>query len=178
MKAFRYLILPVVLVSSLISQVYASSPTYINSFALNTPESGIKSFFRGVYYIIMFALILVAAYYVTKFLAKKGMAQSKSKSMKLVESMPLGADKSLHIVKVGAQYFLIGSAAKNMFMMSELNEDKLMLGYEDDSFNLNGIEIESYEDGFEAKDFSSYLDSMKKNLTKLKSMVRGKNDNE
>lgn len=178
MKAFRYFIAPVVLISGLISQVYASTPAYVNSYILNAPESGFKSFLKAIYYIIMFALILAAAYYVTKFLAKRGIAQGRTKTMKLMESMPLGVDKSLQIVKVGSQFFLIGSTAKNMFLISELDGDKLLLNVQDGSFDLSGIEIESYEDGIETKDFSDYLDSVKQNLYKLKSLVRGKNGDE
>jgi flagellar protein FliO/FliZ len=167
-----------VIIPGLISQVFASSPSYVNSYIINAPQSGIYSFFKGVYYVIMFALILAAAYYVTKFLARKGIAKSRTRNMKLIESMPLGADRSLHIVKVGAQYYLIGSASKNMFMMSELQEDKLILSIDDNTFNLNGIEIESYEDNLDAKDFGAYLDSIKQNLSKLKSAVRGKKGDE
>jgi flagellar protein FliO/FliZ len=178
MKAFKFFSTSAVLASGLINQVYASTPPYVKSFSLNAPESGIKTFFKGVYYIIMFALILAAAYYATKFLAKKGLGQNKTKNMKLLESMPLGADRSLHIVKVGTQYFLIGTASKNMFLISELQEDKLMVTQDANSFNMDGIEIESYEDNFEARDFGAYLDGMKQNLSKLKSVVRGKKDNE
>ncbi len=52
MKAFRYLIIPVSFISVLTSNVYANSISY-------SLQSGIYSFFRMVYYIIMFALILL-----------------------------------------------------------------------------------------------------------------------
>lgn len=171
MKAFRYLIIPVSFISVLTSNVYANSISY-------SLQSGIYSFFRMVYYIIMFALILAAAYYVTKFLARKGLVQGKTKTMKVIESMPMGTDKILHLVKVGTQYFLIGSALKNMFMISELDKDKLFSDQEDDAFNLDEIEIESYEDSAITKDFGTYLNSTKQSLHKLKSMVRGSKDNE
>lgn len=178
MKAFRYICVLVVLISGLMSDAYASAPSYIKSYSFMVQSNIYYDFFKAIFYIIMFALILAAAYYTTKYLAKNGMAQGKTRTMKLIESMPLGADRSLHIVKVGAQFFLIGSAAKNMFLISELEEDKLLLNLDENLFNLNGVEIESYEDSIEAKDFGTYLDSVKQNLHKLKSMVRGKKDNE
>lgn len=176
MKAFRYFIIPVGFVSILISNVYANTSVYLKPFSFFILQSGINSFFKTVYYLVMFALILAAAYYVTKFLARKGMVQGRTKTMKVIESMPLGVDKSLHIVKVGAQFFLIGSASKNMFMISELEKDKLFQNQENEEINLD--EIESCEDSTRTKDFGAYLSSAKQSLNKLKSMVRGSNGNE
>lgn len=178
MKAFKYFTMSAVLISGVISDVYAGMPGYIKSYGINTPEGGIYNFFKAIYYIVMFALILAAAYYVTKFLAKKGMVQGKTKTMKVVESMPLGVDKSLHLIKVGTQYFLIGSASKNMFLISELDEEKLFQCQEGDILNLDEIEAAGYKEAIQAKDFKDYLSSVKQNVHKLKSIVRGSNDNE
>ncbi|OGO78426.1 MAG: hypothetical protein A2Y23_03600 [Clostridiales bacterium GWB2_37_7] len=176
MKALKSFIMPVVLISNLIGNVYASTPAYIKLSSVNALENSMYSFFKTIYYLIMFALILAAAYYASKFLARKGMAQNKSKTMKLMESMPMGADKSLHVVKIGAQYFLIGSAAKSLFMISELDKDKLYEEQIDVAININNFEYE--DDSIEGKDFNTYLSSMKHNLHKLKSMVRGNNSDE
>lgn len=178
MKAFKYFTMPIVLMLCLIAQVDASSSSIMNIGAVSSVTSGIGSFFKTIYYLIMFALILAAAYYVTKFLAQKGMVQGKSKTMKLVESMPLGADRSLHLVKVGSQYFLIGSASKNMFMMSEIDRDKLFEEQLEGAVSIESFEYDNYDDSIEVKDFSTYLNSMKNNLNKLKSMVRGNNSDE
>lgn len=176
-KALRYTIMPVVLFLSTIGNVYAGSFELVETVAFNSPQSGIYSFFKAIYYLVMFALILAAAFYATKFLARKGLGKTSSKTMKLVESMPLGADKSLHLVKVGNQYFLIGSASKSMFMMSEIQQDKLF-EEQDSTSGMNGYEYVAYEDSIEIKDLGSYLGSVKNNLNKLKSMVRGNNNNE
>lgn len=178
MKALKNFIMPVVIFESLIGNVYAGSPAYIKSIAFSASQNGIESFFRTVYYLFMFALILAATYFVTKFLARKGMGQSKAKYMKLMESMPLGVDKSLHLVKVGTQYFLLGSASKSMFKISELEQDKLFEEQLNNAVNINDFEYDSYDDSVEGKDFSTYLNSVKNNLHKLKSMVRGNNRDE
>jgi flagellar protein FliO/FliZ len=178
MKALKYFIMPVVLFASLIGNVYAGTPAYIKSNAFSASGSGIEGFFRTIYYLIMFALILAATYYVTKFLARKGMVQNKSKFMKLMESMPLGVDKSLHVVKVGTQYFLLGSASKSMFMISELEQDKLFEEQLNNNVDISDFDYDSYENGVEGKDFVTYLNSVKNNLHKLKSMVRGNNRDE
>lgn len=175
MKALKYYVMSAMVLISLTGNVYASSPAYTEFAAL---ENGVYSFFKIIYYIFMFLLILAAAYYATKFLAKKGMVQGKTKSMKLIENMPLGADRSLSLIKVGGQYFLIGNAGKSMVLISEIDQEKLFDEQMDQPFSLNDFEYDSYEDNIEGKDFSSYLGSVKTNLNKLKSMVRGNNKDE
>ncbi|HYE10836.1 MAG TPA: flagellar biosynthetic protein FliO [Patescibacteria group bacterium] len=178
MKALKYIIVPVVVFSGLIGNVYAGTPAYIRSSAFSALGDGVESFFRTIYYLFMFALILAAAYYITKFLARKGIAQNKSKTMKLMESMPLGADRSLHLIQVGTQYFLIGCASKGMILISELDQDKLFEEQPNSAINLNDFDYESFDEGFKGKDFGTQINSVKNNLKKLKSMVRGNNDDE
>ncbi|MDF2839895.1 MAG: hypothetical protein K0Q99_666 [Clostridia bacterium] len=178
MKALKYFIMPVVLFASLIGNVYAGTTAYIKLNAFRALGNGIESFFKTFYYLLMFGLILAATYYVTKFLARKGMGQSKAKHMKLMESMPLGVDKSIHLVKVGTQYFMLGSASKNMFMISELDQDKLFAEQVTGTVDINEFDFDSYDNSIEVKDFSTHLNTMKNNLQKLKSMVRGNNRDE
>lgn len=178
MKALKYFVMPVVLIFNLIGNVYAGSPAYIKLSSFHAMANGVESFFKTIYYLIMFVLILAAAFYATKFLAKRGMVQNKTKMMKLMESMPMGVDKSLHLVKVGSQYFLIGSASKSMFMISEINQESLSEEQLGSAVHVSDFDYESFEDSIEGKDFSTYLNSVKTNLHKLKSMVRGNRSDE
>jgi flagellar protein FliO/FliZ len=178
MKALKYFIMPVLLTVTLISNVYAESPAYLKSTAFNALGNGVESFFKTIYYLIMFGIILAAAFYVTKYLAKKGMVRGKTRNMKLIESMPLGVDRSLHLVKVGSQYFLLGSASKSLFMISELDHEKLFEEELKDAIDIKEFDFESYDGSLEGKDFSSYLNSMKSNLKRLKTMVRGNKSDE
>lgn len=178
MKGFKYFVIPVVIANSLFNSVYAEIPSYMEPAALSFAENGFYTFFKTIYYILMFALILAAAYYVTKFLAKKGIAQNKSRNMKVIESMPLGPDKRLNLVKVGSQYFLIGSTVRNMFMISEVDPEKLFEEQAEDAEIMDNFDYDSIDDSFEVKDFGTQLNAVKKNLYKLKSMIRGSNKDE
>jgi flagellar protein FliO/FliZ len=178
MKALKYFIMPVVVISGLIGNVYASTPAYIRFSLFSALGDGVESFFKTIYYLFMFALILAAAYYITKFLARKGLAQNKSKTMKLMESMPLGADRSLHLIQVGTQYFLIGCASKGMILISELDQDKLFEVQLNSAINFNDFDYESFDQDIKGKDFGTHFNSVKNNLQKLKSMVRGNNGDE
>jgi flagellar protein FliO/FliZ len=182
MNAFKSLTIPIILASSLVCNVYAGAPAYISTYLISSADSGILGFFRTIYYLLMIALILAAAYYVTKFLARRSHKQHKTRSLKLIESMSLGVDRNLHIVKAGNQYFLIGSASKNIVLLSELDREMLFSEQQGLDIDMETFNIDEYEDGveggLEGKDFDAYLSSVKGNLKKLKNMVRGKNGEE
>lgn len=177
MRALKYFIMPVIVLPILIGNVYASSSAYIRFSAFSALGNGVENFFKTIYYLVMFTLILTAAYYITKFIARKGLTQSKSKTMKLMESMPLGVDKSLHLVQVGAQYFLIGSASKSMVLISELDQEMLFEEELKGAVNINDFDYDSFEENVQGNDFKSYLNLFKDQMQKIKSRVRG-NKNE
>lgn len=178
MKALKYFVMSVIVLPSLIGNVYASTSAYIRFSAFSALGSGGESFFKTIYYLIMFTLILTAAYFITKFIARKGLIQGKSKTMKLMESMPLGVDKSLHLVQVGAQYFLIGSASKSLVLISELDQDMLFEEELKGAVNINDFDYDSFDENIKGKDFRTYLNLFKNNMQKIKSRVRGSNHNE
>lgn len=178
MKALKYFIMPVIVLPILMGNVYASTSAYIRFTAFNALGTGVENFFKTIYYLIMFSLILAAAYYITKFIARKGLTQSKSKTMKLMESMPLGVDKSLHLVQVGSQYFLIGSAAKGMVLISELDQEMLFEEALKGAVNINDFDYDSFDENIKGKDFSTYLNLFKDNIQKINSRVRRKDHNE
>lgn len=178
MKALKYYIMLVIVLPSLIGNVYASTSASIRFSAFSALGNGVESFFKTIYYLIMFSLILAAAYYISKFIARKGLTQSKTKTMKLMESMPLGVDKSLHLVQVGAQYFLIGSASKSMVLISELDQEMLFEEELKSAVNINDFDYDSFNKNMVGKDFRTYLNLFKNFMQKIKSRVRGNNRNE
>ncbi len=126
------------------------------------------------YFIFMSAIILGAAYYVTKYLAKRGFKASGSKNLKIVESVSLGIDKSLILVKVGEQYLLLGSTQKSISMLAEIDKEKLNTGNPSEVYgNLDGESVEAYMAELNNEDERPGMNSVKKNLNKLKSIVRG-----
>jgi flagellar biosynthetic protein FliO len=178
MKALKFFIMPVIVLPSLIGNVYASTSAYIRFSAFSALGNGFENFLKTIYYLIMFALILGLAYYITKFIARKGLTQNKTKTMKLMESMPLGVDKSLHLVQVGAQYFLIGSAAKSMVLISELDQEMLFEEQLKSAVNINDFDYDSFDENIHGKDFRTYLNLFNNSMQKIKSKVRGNNHNE
>lgn len=184
MRTVRFLILPVVILGCLINNVQAIAPAYIKTSKL-TEITFIDNFLRFTFSLIMFILILAAAYYVAKLIAKKGAFKTKTKNMKIVEILPISTDKNIVLIKVGKKYVLIGNVPKNIVCLSSFDEEEL--GIIDSASDINKFDdnIEAYideyklsvdEDSFNTD--NTYLSNMKNNLNRLKSMVRGSKSDE
>ncbi len=127
-----------------------------------------------LYFLFMSAVILGAAYYVTRILAKRGINPAKNKNLKVMETVPLGIDKSLLLVKVGEQYLLLGSTQKSISLLSAIDKEKLTVTSEGESYNsIEGESIETYMNTVDEAAGRSGMSSVKHNLDKLKSIVRG-----
>ncbi|KUO76113.1 MAG: hypothetical protein APF77_02165 [Clostridia bacterium BRH_c25] len=155
---------------SFIAAAAASGQTN-STGAVTTADSTVYGIF---YFLFMSAVILGAAYYVTKYLARKGLNPANNKNLKIIETVPLGIDKSLLLVKVGEQYLLLGSTQKNISLLTVLEQEKLAIGKASEGYsNLDGESIESYMDKLKDGDVKTGMNSVKHNLNKLKSIVRG-----
>lgn len=77
--------------------------------------------------LIIFAGILYLAYISTKLLGKRfSLGNQGSKNMRVLESMPVGQDKMLFIVKVGEKTMLMGSSKDHMEYLCDLADSDLV----------------------------------------------------
>lgn len=138
-------------------------------------QAGAGSTLYGIlYFIFMSAIILGAAYFATRFIAGKGFSASSNKNLKVVESISLGIDKTLLLVRVGEQYLLLGSTQKNISFLSAIDQEQLNLASQGEAYNnLDGESFESYMGNISGADEQTGMNSVKRNLNKLKSIVRG-----
>lgn len=81
-------------------------------------------FFELVGLLLVFVLILVLCYYTTKFIGRKFTSGAKNKTMKIVETLPLGLDKCLYLILVGKKHFLFFSSKKGMELVSEIEMEE------------------------------------------------------
>jgi flagellar biosynthetic protein FliO len=88
--------------------------------AANAAMSVGDTFYGIFYFLFMSAVILGAAYFVTRYLARRGFNPVANKNLKVIETVPLGIDKSLLLVKVGEQYLLLGSSQKNITLLAAI----------------------------------------------------------
>jgi len=139
---------------------------------------------QGLLFILGFGSILFLTYVTTRYLAGKSNKAMKGKYINIVETVSLGLDKRLHLVKVGEQFFVIAIAGKSVEFLTDIKLDT----YDNDedvqnegAFNFKGLfekyiqnyklkKKEDLENEKNDKNLISELQgfSFKKNLEKLK----------
>lgn len=70
---------------------------------------------------IVFALVLFLCYYTTKLLGKKFSGTAKNKIIHIVETLPLGLDRCLYIIRAGKKHYLFCSSKKGLEFVSEID---------------------------------------------------------
>lgn len=76
--------------------------------------------------LVAFIAILVAAYFVTRFLGFKTLQAGTSKYMKIVDRIFIGNDKSICLVQVGNHFYLIGITNHHIECIAELDKKDLV----------------------------------------------------
>lgn len=133
-----------------------------------------SAIYGTLYFLFMSAVILGAAYFATKYIARKGLNRVNNKNLKIIETISLGIDKTLLLVKVGEQYLLLGCTQKCITLLTEVEQKNLNISNAIEAYsNLDGENIESYMDKLMDEDGNAGTNSIKHNLRKLKSIVRG-----
>ena len=105
---------------------------------------------------IVFGSILFLAYVTTKFVGNKTSRTLRGKYINVIESVSIGMDKQLHLVRIAEQYILISSSGKNIEFLTNVN--------------INGYQPEQADDNMPLIDFktvlSKYIPNMKASLKK------------
>jgi len=109
--------------------------------------SSIYGFFTIVFILLCLWFL---AFIMTKFIGNKSKSAMKSKYMRVVDTMAMGFDKTLYLVKVGEQYIIMCSSQKGFDYICSLNND----------FSIRETNVES-EEANTTKGFSKYFDFFK-----------------
>lgn len=139
-------------------------------------SSSYVSFFKMVYVLIVFIIILGISYYFSRFIAKR--IGGKNKYMKHIETISFGNDKNIHIVQICDAFYLISSSQKGICLLEKLPDNIL----KDESCDINckqeSASFESYlEHTYDNEGFNKRY-NIKQNIEKLKKIVKGNRTDE
>ena len=86
-----------------------------------------QSFFQLIVVLVCFVVVLVLAYYTTRWLANYQKGRSFNKNLKIIETLKLSPDKYVQIIACGKEKYLIVGLSKNeVTLLGELSEDELI----------------------------------------------------
>ncbi len=111
-----------------------------------------EAIISGIGSLIVVALIMYLAYFVSKNIGRIPSMKNSSGNMQVIDRIMIGQDRALLIVKVAQSYLLVSSAQNSITILKELNEENLVLT-QADSIN------------FEKLDFKEILEKFKKGDT-------------
>jgi flagellar protein FliO/FliZ len=88
-------------------------------------------FFGLIYFLLLFGAIVFLAYVSTKFIGTRASSAAMGKYLRVIDTISLGLDKQIYLVKVGEQLFLVSSSNKNVQFLSLVDHNKVKLDPQD-----------------------------------------------
>lgn len=86
----------------------------------------IKSVLMVIAVLVMFVAILYLAYVTTKFIGKRYIVKGKQfKNLTVIETVAIGPDRQLMIVKSAGKCLLLGATPQNISLITELDEEMI-----------------------------------------------------
>jgi len=102
---------------------------------------------EGLLFLLAFGSILFLAYVTTRLVAGKAARVMKGRYIEIVETVSLGMDKKIHLVKVDKQFVLIATSGKNIEFLTNVTledyEDLEKLEKKNNNFDFKAF-LEKY----------------------------------
>ncbi|MBR1628476.1 MAG: flagellar biosynthetic protein FliO [Lachnospiraceae bacterium] len=85
------------------------------------------NFFRFLFALLAFIVVIVATYYVSKWIAGYQKVRLSAGNFEVVDSMRISANKYIMIVRIGRnKFFSVGVGKEEMVVLGEHSEDELI----------------------------------------------------
>jgi len=92
-----------------------------------TGTGTLENLFKLIGLLVVFVVIIVACYYVTRLVGTRQLQKAGKSNFKILDSYKLGPNQILAIVEVGERYFCIGITKEQISMISELSASDFAL---------------------------------------------------
>lgn len=89
--------------------------------------STFASILKLVFLIIIFVVILVLSYAVTKWYANSGLVKNRRSNISIIENFQLSPGRTISIVKIGEKYIAVAQYKDSIVKLTELTEEQLDL---------------------------------------------------
>ena len=88
-------------------------------------SSSLKSFIELIGVVFVFVFVLVITYICTRWIAGYQKQQMKNGNLCIIETISVGNNKSICLVKVGTEYLVVGVGKDEIHSLTVLSEDQL-----------------------------------------------------
>ncbi|GMQ62763.1 flagellar biosynthetic protein FliO [Vallitalea maricola] len=89
--------------------------------------SGQSEWWQVIVLLVLFILVLVGAYYVTRVFGRFQIKKGSSQNIHQLESISVGPQKFIQLIKIGDEYILIGITKDKITFLKEIDKDNIDL---------------------------------------------------
>lgn len=99
-------------------------------FILSVMGNSFENFIQFLSLIVVFILLLVVVYFVTRWIGGMEQRQYGNKNIKIIEGSRVGPNKVIQIVQVGKKFFVLGIGKDEISYLGEVKEEDLTISEE------------------------------------------------
>lgn len=94
---------------------------------LTSGLSTIENVFQLIGLLVVFALILAASYFVTRWIGNITLQSQKNQNISVVETFRLAPNKFIQILRLGDKYIAVAVSKDHVEFLAEISEETLSL---------------------------------------------------
>jgi flagellar protein FliO/FliZ len=118
------------------------SPTLApGDISLQSDYSSSGSFWQLIGLVFLLIIILIAAYFTSKFIGSMTVGQLKNSNFKVIDTYRISPNKFIQIVKVGNKYIVLAVAKDTINYITELEESEVYIREPRSKENVNFKQI-------------------------------------
>ena len=87
--------------------------------------ASMDSFIQLISALLIFAFVLVITYFTTRWVADFQKVRMKSKNLQVIESLAVGNNKSICLIKAGTEYIVVAIGKDEIHTLTTLKEEQL-----------------------------------------------------
>lgn len=99
-------------------------------------SASMESFLQLISALLIFAIVLLLTYFTARWVGSYQKVRMKSKNLQVIESLAVGNNKSICLIKTGTEYLVVAIGKDEIHPLATLKEEQLS----DLSFLDEGIE--------------------------------------
>lgn len=99
----------------------------------------LMDYLKPIGVLLLFLVILYAAYFTTKYTAKLQSGRTMGKNITIVEAISVGPQKTLQIVRVGETYMVVGVSRDRITYLREIDPSELEIKPQEETLSFGKI---------------------------------------
>ena len=87
--------------------------------------ASMESFLQLISALLIFAFVLLITYFTTRWIGSYQRVRMKSKNLQIIESLSVGNNKSICLLKTGTEYLVVAVGKDEVHPLTTLKEEQL-----------------------------------------------------